>query len=140
MDIFQLQVMLRRNQMHGGRPPPTRSKHAAFRSIKGARDAARWHPSAEDVVRLADALAARVKAVAFDMDQCMVAQHSHGRLSKVYLPQPNMDRARANAIPLGTARPLVSLHGNSKVVWKAGGAAGIPLKSLARLRRARPGI
>ncbi|KAJ1483098.1 hypothetical protein T484DRAFT_2615523 [Baffinella frigidus] len=41
----------------------------------------------EDVVRLADALAARVKAVAFDMDQCMVAQHSHGRLSKEGLPE-----------------------------------------------------
>ena len=41
------------------------------------------HPLAEDVVRLADSLAARVKAVAFDMDQCIVRQHSYGRLSKV---------------------------------------------------------
>jgi len=49
-------------------------------------DATRGNVLPDDVVRLADTLAARVKAVAFDMDQCMVAQHSMGRLSKEELP------------------------------------------------------
>jgi len=35
-----------------------------------------------DVAAIADAIAKRVQCVAFDMDQCLVAQHSRGRLSK----------------------------------------------------------
>eukprot|EP00284_Hemiselmis_tepida_P013148 CAMPEP_0174921934 /NCGR_PEP_ID=MMETSP1355-20121228/5505_1 /TAXON_ID=464990 /ORGANISM="Hemiselmis tepida, Strain CCMP443" /LENGTH=213 /DNA_ID=CAMNT_0016167465 /DNA_START=195 /DNA_END=836 /DNA_ORIENTATION=- len=35
-----------------------------------------------DIALVADAIAKRVQCVAFDMDQCLVAQHSRGRLSK----------------------------------------------------------
>jgi len=38
-----------------------------------------------DVALVADAIAKRVKCVAFDMDQCLVAQHSRGRMSKANL-------------------------------------------------------
>ena len=43
--------------------------------------------SREDVELVADAIAKRVKAVAFDMDQCLVAQHSRGCMRKVSFEQ-----------------------------------------------------
>ena len=44
-------------------------------------------PEREQILlRLADGIAANFKAVAFDMDQCVVASHSRGKLSREELP------------------------------------------------------